>query len=149
MKTLILNALTAVVLFLMPNMSFGQAPDLGTTSSFALFTAVGAFDNTGFSVVTGDVGTDVGAFNGFPPGMVLGEIHVADPVSAQAAIDVAIAYNDLLAVPCGMVLGTPLGSNQILTPNVYCLGEASTVGDIILDGLGDPNSVSVQKNMNK
>ena len=73
MKKNFLNALTAVILFLMPNVSFGQAPDLGTCSSFALFTAAGAFTASGASTfVTGDVGTNVGAFSAFPPGILFG-----------------------------------------------------------------------------
>src|ERR1035437_1402390 len=147
MKSKLFNVLTAVILFLMPNANFGQAPTLGTTSGFALFTAVGAFSNIGAATyVTGDVGTNVGAFNAFPPGTVVGSIHVADPASTQAAIDVATAYSDLSEVTCGPVLGVTLGNNQVLTPNVYCIGAASTLtGDLILDGQGDPNALFIIK----
>jgi len=56
----LLQALMAVILFLLPAINFGQtAPDLKTASSFALFTGNGAFDVTGASTVTGDVGTKV------------------------------------------------------------------------------------------
>ena len=139
--------ITAIALLFYPKFNFGQAPDLGTTSSFALFTAVGAFNNTGASLVNGDIGTNAGAFNGFPvPGTVIGQIHVADPTSAQAATDVAIAYGDLSAVPCGAVIGSTLGSNQILVPNVYCIGAAATLnGNLILDGQGDPNALFIIK----
>lgn len=58
---------------------YGQTPDLAAVSDFALFTGNGAFTNTLASVVTGGIGTDNGAFTGFPPGTLLsGEIHVAD-----------------------------------------------------------------------
>ncbi len=129
-----------------PNVNLGQAPDLGTTSSFALFTAAGAFNVVGATVVIGDVGTNVGAFNGFPPGIVVGQIHVADGVSAQAAIDVAVAYSYLSGITCGAVIGTTVGNNQVLTPNVYCLGAASTLnGSLILDGEGDPDALFIFK----
>lgn len=120
--------------------SNAQAPNLGTTSDFVLFTAAGAFNNVGAStVVTGDVGTNVGAFNAFPPGTLIGTRHIADAVSAQAAIDVLTAYSYLDGLTCGLVLGTTLGSGQTLTPNIYCLGGASTInGNLILDGQGDP-----------
>ena len=145
MKTQLMNALTAVILFLLPNMNFGATPYLGATTSFALFTAAGAFNNTGVStIVTGDVGTNVGAFNAFPPGTLVGAKHVADGVSAQAAADVAAAYLYLSGLPCGSVLGTTLGSGQTLTPKVYCLGGASTLnGNLILDGQNNPNSLFI------
>jgi Ice-binding-like/Secretion system C-terminal sorting domain len=146
MKTKLLLALTAGILFLMPGENFGQAPPLGTTSKFALFTAVGAFNNTGESIVTGDVGTNVGAFNAFPPGILVGQKHVADPASAQAASDVDVAYSNLSAVTCGSVIATTLGNGQTLTPGVYCLGAASTInGNLILDGQGDPSKIFIFK----
>lgn len=128
--------------------SFGQsAPPLGTTSGYALFTAAGAFSNIGnATVVTGDVGTNVGAFSAFPPGTLVGQRHVADPASAQAATDVAIAYSSLSEETCGAVIGTTLGNNQVLTPNVYCLGGASTInGNLFLDAQGDPNALFIIK----
>jgi len=147
MKTKLQSALLVVVLFLIPFLSFGQAPNLGATSSFALFTAVGSFDNTGATMVTGDVGTNVGAFTGFPgPGTIIGESHIADPVSVQAAIDVDVAYSYLFAKTCGPVLGTTLGNNQVLKPNVYCLGGASSLnGDLILDAEGNQDAVFIFK----
>ena len=146
MKKLLINLFTAVMLLFVPLMNYGQAPPLGTTSSFALFTAVGAFSNDGASVVTGDIGTDVGSFTGFPPGTVIGDIHVTDPVSVQAAIDVDVAYSALFATTCDVVLGTTLGNSQVLSPNVYCLGAASTLnGDLILDGGGDPDALFIIK----
>jgi hypothetical protein len=97
-------------------------------------------------MVTGDIGTNVGAFTGFPPGIVIGAIHVADVVSAQAATDVMEAYGDLSAMTCGTVIGTTLGSGQILTPDIYCLGAASTLnGDLLLDGQCDPDAVFIFK----
>jgi hypothetical protein len=62
--------------------SFAQVPNLGVASSFALFTSAGAINNLGPTVITGDLGTDVGAFNGFPPGIVIGQTHIADATSA-------------------------------------------------------------------
>ena len=146
MKTKLLLALTAGILFLMPGQNFGQAPTLGTTSKFALFTAVGAFNNTGGTTVTGDVGTNVGAFNAFPPGILVGQKHVADPASAQAASDVDVAFSYLRAVTCGTVISTTMGNGQTLTPDVYCLGAASTInGNLILDGQGDPSKIFIFK----
>jgi len=146
MKKQILNALTAVLLFLMPNVNFGQAPDLGDASGFVLFTAAGAFDVLGAStVVTGDVGTYVGAFTGFPPGNLIGQIYgPGDPLSFAAAADVATAYQYLDEMTCGLVKTTPLGGGEILLPNIYCIGEAAVLnGDLTLDGQNDPDALFI------
>jgi gliding motility-associated-like protein len=145
MKNQLLNKVITAVLFLSSTVIFAQVPNLGNVSNFAVFTAVGAFTNVGVATnVAGDVGTNVGAFNAFPPGQLLGAIHVADVTSAAAAIDVATAYSTLAGIPCGAVLGVTLGSGQILVPNVYCTGAATTLnGNLILDGQNDPNAVFV------
>ena len=119
--------------------------NLASTADFALFTAAGAFNNIGAgTVVTGDVGTHVGAFNAFPPGILIGDQHVANGVSAQAAADVLVAYSYFASLTCGAVIGTTLGNNQVLTPNIYCTGAASTLnGNLILDAENDPNAVFI------
>ena len=120
--------------------------DLGTASSFALFTVAGAFDNVGESHFIGDIGTDVGAITGFPPGTLTGQIHQANPTTAQAAIDVENAYNYLTSIPCDSVIGNSLGGGQVLTPNVYCvLTAASLTGELILDGENIPNAIFIIK----
>ena len=126
---------------------FAQAPLLGACTDFAIFTAAGAFSNVGSgTVVTGDVGTNAGAYSAFPPGTLNGVAHVVDAVSAQAASDVVTAYGYVSTISCGAALSTALGSGQILGPNVYCLGAASTLsGDLILDGQSNPNSIFIFK----
>ncbi|MDO7849945.1 ice-binding family protein [Hymenobacter sp. M29] len=126
--------------------SFGQVvpPAIGRASSFALFTAVGAFNNVGPSVVLGDIGTNAGAFSGFPLGVVTtGSIHVADTEATQAATDVETAYTYAAGIPNAVPLtvygGTP---QQILTPGAYVVGAATTLtGNLILDAQNDPNAV--------
>ena len=146
MKTNLLSIVVFLVGALTATTALAQSPNLGTASSYALFTAVGAFTNTGPSVITGDIGTNAGAFTGFPPGTVNGQVHVADPASTTAATDVATAYGYLSALTCGIVLGTGLGNGQTLTPNVYCTGAASTLnGDLILDAQGDPGALFIFK----
>lgn len=131
---------------LLPSLGFGQAPDLGTAADFAAFTTVGAFTNDGTSVLVGDIGTNAGAFTGFPPGIAVGETHVADGISAQAATDLGIAYDAVTALDQCSVIGTTLGNGQVLTPGTYCLGAASTLnGALILDGQNDPDAVFIFK----
>lgn len=141
------KALSVIILFLIPATNFAQSPPtLGTASSFVMFTASGAFSNDGESFVIGDVGTNVGAFNAFPPGTVVGQIHVADPVSATAATDVDVAYSYLANLTCGQVIGTTLGNGQVLSPDVYCMGAATVLnGDLILDGGGDSDALFIFK----
>lgn len=137
--------LFATSLLAFPNVNFGQAPDLGSASGFVLYTAAGAFDVLGAStVVTGDVGTNVGQFTGFPPGILIGQIHVADPATASAAPYVLTAYQYLDQLTCGLIKTTPLGGGEILLPNIYCIGEQAVLnGDLTLDGQNDPNSLFI------
>ena len=115
---------------------------VSTTWCFAMFTATGAVTNNGASCITGDVGTNDGAYSGFLTATMVGQSHVEDCVSLQAAADVVKAYNDLKTIPCGVtVSGTSLGINPVLGPNVYYLGGALNIGgDVTLDGQNDPES---------
>lgn len=125
--------------------SFGQtAPNLGSAASFALFTASGAITNEGATVVTGDIGTNAGAYELITPPTVIGQIHVADAMAQQAALAVASAYGDLSTNTCGPTPFTSLGNSQTLTPGVYCLGAASAfTGNLTLDGQGNPNALFI------
>lgn len=124
----------------------GQVPPLATTSSFAVFTSAGAINNTGPTTIKGDIGTGVGAFNGFPPGIVLGGVHNEDAVAALAATQLLEIYSLFGAITCDSVIGTILGAGQTLTPNVYCLGAASSLnGNLTLDAQGDPNAIFIFK----
>lgn len=139
MKTKFTLILAIVFLFGLLNTSLGQAPDLGTASSFALFTATGALTNVGSSSVTGDIGTNDGAFSGFNTATVMGQTHVSDPTSASAAADVVTAYNSLVATPCTTVLTSPELGNQTLTSGVYCQNTAlpsTLTGTLTLSGTG-------------
>jgi hypothetical protein len=126
-----------------PRAGFAQvAPDLGAAGSFALFTAVGAVNNSGPTIVNGDIGTNAGAFSGFPPGVVNGAIHIADTYSTQAATDVQTAYGYMSTIPCVTPLAVYGGTPAVtLAPGSYCVGGATTLaGTLILDGGGDPNA---------
>jgi hypothetical protein len=132
-----------LVLFSHSFLVYAQAPALGTASTFALFTAVGDFTNTGATRATGDIGTDAGDLTGFPAGIVIGQMQVENSASAQAAADVRAAYASLSAVACGATTGVSLGG-QTLTPNTYCTGAAATLdGVLTLDGNGDANALFI------
>jgi hypothetical protein len=145
MKTRLLCTLSAILLLMLPIVGFGQAPNLGVTSTFALFTGTGAFDNTGASYVTGDIGSNVSPITGFPnPGTVVGQTHQVDAVSAQGSIDVNVAYGQLSGLTVFTVLGTTMGSGQVLKAGIYHTGAATTInGDLILDGEGNANALFI------
>jgi hypothetical protein len=144
MKTNLLSIFTAVLLFLVSTLSFGQtAPVLGTTSTFALFTAAGTLTATGTPTITGDIGSFTVTPTGLPgSGTVTGTIYtVGDPALTQPASDVATAYGDFTG---GTVLGVGLGNGQTLTPGVYNTGAASTLdGNLTLDGQGNSNALFI------
>ncbi|QIP11692.1 DUF3494 domain-containing protein [Spirosoma aureum] len=138
-KNLLLTCLSVTLLSTV-SASFGQAPNLGTAATFALFTANGAFTNSGASLVTGDIGTNVGAFSGFPsPGTVIGNIRLpTSPEAAQAAIDVVAAYNSLTPAVCGTTIPAEL-SSLTLTAGISCqnLADPTTLnGTLTLSGPG-------------
>jgi len=138
---------TSFLLLLIPFLGWAQ-PDLGSSSGFAVFTASGAFNALGAStIVVGDVGTNAGAFNAFPPGTLVGQRHVANSSSASAATAVGMAYSQLSATSCGTggVLTGTIGG-QTLTPNVYCHGAATTLNGVLtLDGGGNPDALFIIK----
>ncbi|MBC7569191.1 MAG: DUF3494 domain-containing protein, partial [Spirosoma sp.] len=88
---------------------------------------------------TGDIGTNVGAFTGFPPGTVVGNIRLpGSPEAAQAAVDVVAAYNYLSALSCGTIINSDL-TGQTLNPGVSCQPTASPTtlnGTLTLSGPG-------------
>ena len=143
MKIPFLFILTTTALLFSSKASIGQvAPNLGAASNFALFTAVGAFNNSGPTIINGDIGTNAGAFSGFPLGVVNGNIYVEDTRSLQAATAVNEAYGYMSSIPCVNTLAVYGGNPPVtLLPGSYCVGGATTLaGTLILDGNGDPNA---------
>lgn len=125
--------------------SKSQAPNLGLAYNFALFTADGAFGNVGNTSVIGDIGTNVGAFSGFPTGTVDGGIFLANPISAQAAIDVQNAYSFLYDKTADRIIGTVL-DGQIIEPGVSSTGGASSLAGLLkLDAQNNADAIFVIK----
>lgn len=142
MKTLLLKMLSAVILFILPTAIFAQAPNLGTAADFVLFSTNGAVSNTGISQLTGNVGTNNGSSTGF--GNVNGQMHDADGVTAQAATDLLIAYNQLNTATPTFFPAPILGNGDVLIPGVYSIPAAASLNlDLTLDAQGDPNAVFI------
>jgi Ice-binding-like/Secretion system C-terminal sorting domain len=146
MKNTLLCFTILLLTISLPKIHFGQAPALGRASSFTLFTSSGAFTNSGASIITGDIGTNGGALTGFPPGSLVGSIHIADSVTALAATNLGTAYASLTTLTCDSTIGSAMGNGQILTPKVYCITTLATInGNLTLNALGNPNAVFVIK----
>jgi hypothetical protein len=146
MKRLLFLLLT-ITLFTFPKVNYAQAPTLGTTADFVLFTTTGAVTNMGIpfeTLLTGNVGTNSApTILGF--GNVNGNMHyVGQPESMQCTADLNALYIELDAAVPTFFLAVGLGGGQILTPGVhYVSGPSVLGGDLILDGQNDPTSVFI------
>ena len=124
------------------------APPLGSAQSFAVLGA-STVTNTGPTIITGDLGVSPGtSCTGFPspctggPGVVNGTIYTgAGSLAGPAQSSALVAYNDLVAEPCGTNLsGETLGTSPgavTLSPGVYCFNSsAQLTGTLTLNGNG-------------
>ena len=119
--------------------------DLGSAAAFAILAGAGV-TNTGGTIVTGDLGTDpTGTVDGFPPGIVIGDIHAADPISALAKIDLTTAYNDAQGRSTGSISLPGDLSGLTLTPGLYTNSTSVmlSTGNLTLDAQGDENAVFI------
>ncbi|MFF3445066.1 ice-binding family protein [Streptosporangium sp. NPDC002721] len=117
---------------------------LGTAANFAVLGGA-SVTNTGPTVVTGDLGTSPGAtVTGFPPGTLIGTLHVADTAAAQAQADQLAAYNDAASRTPDATIPTQLGGTTV-TPGVYnsAAGTFQITGNVTLDAQGDPDAVFI------
>ena len=124
------------------------APTLGVATSFAVLGATPNVNNTGPTIVTGDLGVSpAAAVIGFPPGTVIGTIHAADTVAARAQFDNTAAYGSLAGQACTTTFATAVDlAGMTLTPGVYCfLTSAANTGALTLDAAGNSGAVWVFK----
>ena len=147
---IVVIALVAVALgagyVLLTRPSCGQGGvALGSAAGFAVL-AGATVTNTGATTVTGDVGVSPGsAVTGFPPGTVIGTIHVADVAAAAGIADLTTAYNDAAGrTLCPVSVAGNLGG-QTLTPGLYksTSGLEITSGDLTLNAQGNANGVFI------
>ncbi|HEY0091648.1 MAG TPA: ice-binding family protein, partial [Flavobacterium sp.] len=76
-----------------PVLTGPAAPNLNTAACYTVFTGNGEVTNSGVSMVTGDVGSNLGLTTGFQDENVDGTIHPGpDPSTNDCAIDVNNAY---------------------------------------------------------
>lgn len=146
-RRMLAHALAAIAL--LPGLALAAvAPPLGTAQSYAVLGATPNVNNTGPTIVTGDLGVSpAAAVIGFPPGIVIGTIHAGDAAAASAQGANTTAYGALAGQACDTSFGVPTDlAGMTLVPGVYCFASsASNTGLLMLDGLGNPNAVWVFK----
>ncbi len=137
-----------LIALIFPSITFAQLPNLGTSIDFAVFTTIGALGNTGTSYITGDIGTNDGATAGFgAPTIVSGNIESINGATAQCAIDIQTAYNELFDITPTVVNHAPsFGSGETVSAGVYAITQAGSInGDLTLDAKGNPNAIFIFK----
>lgn len=131
-----------------PILNFAQSPKLGELYNFVIFTPTGALINTGISDIQGNIGTNNGAVTGFGnPTVVHGNIDSVNAITAQCAIDVVAAYNEILNTTATMgVHAAAFGEGETLAKGVYNIGSAGSVGgSLILDADGNADAIFIFK----
>ena len=121
-------------------------PELGTAGNYAVMAAT-AITNTGPTVVNGNLAISPGgssSVTGFLPGVVTGEMDMADADSGLAQTALVTAYNDAAAETTTVNLtGTDLGG-LTLTPGTYTFdSSAQLTGTLTLDGQGSTNATFI------
>jgi len=113
-------------------------PYLATAATYAVLGDT-AVTNTGFTVLTGDLGIYPGtSITGFPPGTFSGTEHIADAAAHQAHNDATSAVATLDATPVTMdITSTDLGG-FVATPGHYDSSSAGiwSAGNLTLNGAG-------------
>jgi hypothetical protein len=106
----------------------------------ASFTCVaGGIINASIAISPGSTVT------GFPPCIITGQEHTADPVADTAQLDLVSAFDSLQGLPCppANVISSNMGGTT-KTAGVYCAAPGLGVtGTLTLDGGGDSSSTFV------
>lgn len=123
----------------------GISVPLGSAATFAVLGGSTVTNTVTPTIVSGDLGVSPGsAVTGFPPGtVVMGSIHAADPVAAQAQLDLTTAYNNAAGRVNPIAIPADIGG-KTLTPGLYKAPVSLAItGNLTLDGQGNPNSVFI------
>ena len=121
------------------------APNLGVAGNFAVL-AASTVTNAGASVITGDLGLSPGiSVTGFPPGILVGTLHIADSTTAQAQLALTAAYNDAAGRTLGAIMLAGNLGGLTLAPGLYKSTSSLEIssGDLTLDAQGDASAVYI------
>lgn len=130
-------AATMVAAWPVPALAASQ-PNLGTAASFAVLAGSTITNTNTLTTINGDVGVSPGgALTGFPPGVINGTTHLADPVSLQAQKDLTTAYNNAAGQAANANLtGMDLGGKQLMAGTYRFSSSAQLTGTLTLNGPG-------------
>lgn len=145
-QTVLANLGLVVILLASGPAAAAVAAPLGAAQSFAVLGATPNVNNTGPTIVAGDLGVSpAAAVVGFPPGTVIGTIHAADATAAGAQSANTTAYGVLAGEACNTSFGVPTDlAGMTLAPGVYCFASsAANTGLLQLDAMGNANAVWV------
>jgi hypothetical protein len=121
------------------------APNLGAARGYAVL-AASTVTNTGASAIVGDLGLSPGiSVTGFPPGMLAGTLHIADPSGAQAQLDLTAAVQRCRRphARSGHARREPGRHDAGPGPLQVDLSLEISSGDLTLDAQGDASAVYV------
>jgi hypothetical protein len=121
-------------------------PTMGTAANYAVMGAT-AITNTGPTVVNGNLAISPGgssSVTGFLPGIVTGDMDMANANAVLAHTNLVTAYNDAAGETTTVNLtGTDLGG-LTLTPGTYTFdSSAQLTGTLTLDGQGSTNATFI------
>ncbi|MEA4982826.1 MAG: ice-binding family protein [Paludibacter sp.] len=120
--------------------------ELAGASNLAVL-AGSSITNTGETSVTGDMALSPGSsIGGFPPGVLVGTIHINDAIATQAKLDLTTAYNDA-AGRSSIDIVTLSGNigGLTLTPGLYKSTSSLAIssGDLTFDAKENVNAVFI------
>lgn len=119
------------------------AIDLRSAATFAVLSG-STVTSTGQTRIRGDLGISAGtALTGFPPATLDGTLHLADPIAAQAQLDLTSAYNDAAARSTAPITVAGNLGGMTLPPGLYRSASSLAIssGTLTLDGGGDRDAV--------
>jgi|LakMenE18May11ns_1017448.scaffolds.fasta_scaffold9957227_4 hypothetical protein len=96
MKKLIPYKFLIIAILLWQNAVYGQVINLGSAANFALFTGSGAVANTGSSTITGDIGSNLGAYEGYSGYGGKPEITITPSGKNRYDVEYTIQFGDTL-----------------------------------------------------
>ncbi len=141
------NSSSSPAPIIIPIQSTVQAPvSMAGATSLAIL-AGSSISNTGSTNVTGDMGLSPGtSVGGFPPGILVGTLHINDAIANQAKSDLTAAYNDAAGRTATdiVTLSGNIGG-LTLTPGLYKSTSTLSIssGDVTFDAKGNANAVFI------
>ena len=144
--------LLIIGVFFYSTIIFSQNPNstvnLGILTTFEAYSGAGAVSNGAGALINGDVGTNLGIISGFVSPPYTGSTYNSNTTTAQCRFDLFRTYihlNDLFVDYPG-THAPAFGGGETITPGVYSLGGAGSIGGTLnLDGGGNPNAFFVIK----